>query len=102
MELPLAFAQNLVAYSLVYPLLELQGDFIKLVSCAWLLGIASSSVAVVLGTLAADVKSVSELAPAVFVPQMLFAGYAFSRTSVIRGKTHMVPCCNSSQILCED
>jgi hypothetical protein len=74
-ELPLAFLQNLVAYILVYPLLDLQGDFWSLVSCAWALGIASSSVAVVLGCSVPDVKTVSELAPAVFVPQMLFAGF---------------------------
>lgn len=74
-EVALAFVQNLVAYALVYPLLELQGDFISLVACAWALGIASSSVAVVLGASVPDVRAVAELAPAVFVPQILFAGF---------------------------
>jgi len=74
-EVPLAFLQNLVAYALVHPMLDLQGDFLSLVGAAWALGIASSSVAVVLGCSVPDVKTVSELAPAVFVPQMLFAGF---------------------------
>lgn len=71
-----------VAYILVYPLLGLQGNFIMLVGAAWALGIASSSVAVVLGCSVPDVKAVAELAPAVFVPQMLFAGF-FVRISQI-------------------
>jgi hypothetical protein len=37
----------------------------QLASSAWALGIASSSVAVVLGCSVPDVKSVAELAPAV-------------------------------------
>merc|ERR1711998_380607 len=64
-ELPLAFCQSLVQYSIVYPLLQLQGNFIELVSAAWMLGIASSSVAVVLSCSVADLRSVSELMPAV-------------------------------------
>lgn len=71
-----------MAYCLVYPLLGLQGNFFLLVGAAWALGIASSSVAVVLGCAVPDVKAVAELAPAVFVPQMLFAGF-FVRISQI-------------------
>jgi hypothetical protein len=37
----------------------------QLASSAWALGIASSSVAVVLGCAVSDVKTVTELAPAV-------------------------------------
>lgn len=51
-------------------------------SAAWALGVASSSVAVVLGCSVPDVKAVAELAPAVFVPQILFAGF-FVRISQI-------------------
>jgi hypothetical protein len=74
-EVPLAFFQNLTTYIIVYPLLQLQGNFMQLATSAWGLGIASSSVAVVLGCSVPDVKAVAELAPAVFVPQMLFAGF---------------------------
>jgi ABC-type multidrug transport system permease subunit len=74
-ELPLAFLQTLCAYGLIHPLLKLQGDFMQLATSAWGLGIASSSVAVVLGCSVPDVKAVAELAPAVFVPQILFSGF---------------------------
>jgi len=81
-EVPLAFAQALVQYLCVFFLLDLRGDFFLLTTIAWGLGIASSSVAVVLGCSVPDVRSVAELAPAVFVPQMLFAGF-FVRISQI-------------------
>jgi len=74
-EMPLAYLQILCSYALVHPMLDLQGDFMQLASSAWALGCASASVAVVLGCSVPDVKTVSELAPAVFVPQMLFAGF---------------------------
>lgn len=43
---------------------------------------SASSSAVILGCAVADVKQVTELAPLVFVPQLLFAGF-FIRTSQI-------------------
>ena len=57
-------------------------SFFALVTYAWLLGMSSASVAVIIGCSVANVKDVAELAPAVFVPQMLFAGF-FVRTSFI-------------------
>ena len=57
-------------------------SFFVLVTYAWLLGMSSASVAVIIGCSVANVKDVAELAPAVFVPQMLFAGF-FVRTSFI-------------------
>ena len=41
---------------------------------AWGLGAASCSVAVLIGCLVSDVKDATELAPLLFVPQLLFAG----------------------------
>lgn len=81
-EIPLAFAQAVVQYLCIYFLYDMQGNFIHLATIAWALGIASSSVAVVLGCSVPDVRAVAELAPAVFVPQMLFAGF-FVRISQI-------------------
>lgn len=81
-ELPLTYLQCIVAYTLTYFLLELRGSFFVLVTYAWLLGMSSASVAVIIGCSVKDVKSVAELAPAVFVPQLLFAGF-FVRTSFI-------------------
>jgi ABC-type multidrug transport system permease subunit len=81
-ELPLAFLQSVVQYLLIYYLVNMQGNWIYLVTTAWGLGIASSSVAVVLGCLVTEVKDVTELAPLLFVPQMLFAGF-FIRLSQV-------------------
>lgn len=81
-EIPMGFITTLVAYILVYFLVDFQGSFILLVIASWALGMASASVAVLLGCLVADVKQVSELAPLLFVPQMLFVGF-FVRTSQI-------------------
>jgi len=82
MELPMTFLQTIIQYLLVYFLVNMQGSFILLVLASWGLGIASSSIAVVLGCAVADVKDVTELAPLLFVPQMLFAGF-FIRLSQI-------------------
>lgn len=59
---------------LIYYLTDMQGNFILLVLVCFALGVASSSVAVMIGCSVTDVKSVSELAPLLFVPQMLFLG----------------------------
>jgi hypothetical protein len=69
-------------YIIIYFLVDLQGSWIQLVLASWGLGVASSSIAVVLGCLVPDVKQVTELAPLLFVPQLLFAGF-FIRLSQI-------------------
>ena len=56
-------------------MIGLQGDFTKLVLAAWGLGIASSSCGMALGCAITEVKKVSEFAPVLFVPQLLFAGF---------------------------
>eukprot|EP00299_Pterocystis_sp_00344_P019144 c9525_g1_i1.p1 GENE.c9525_g1_i1~~c9525_g1_i1.p1 ORF type:complete len:599 (+),score=142.03 c9525_g1_i1:29-1825(+) len=74
-EMPLAFVQNLLAIIVMYWLVEMQGSFILLVLVMWMLGIASTSVAMLLGSVFNDVKTAMEAAPALFVPQILFAGF---------------------------
>lgn len=59
-----------------------QGSFLFLVLISWGLGLASCSIAMGLGCLVPNVKDVSELAPLVYIPQLLFAGF-FIRTSQI-------------------
>ena len=81
-EIPMNFIQTLEAFLLTYFLLGMQGNFILIVLAAWGLGMCSCSVAVCMGCSVGDVKSVSELAPLLFVPQMLFVGF-FIRTSLI-------------------
>jgi ABC-type multidrug transport system permease subunit len=52
------------------------------VLATWGLAAAASSVAVLLGCVVNDVKTASELAPLIFIPQLLFAGF-YIRTSLI-------------------
>jgi len=75
LELPLTLAQTLCQYVLVYFLCDLKGYWIYLILAAWGLGAASASVAMCLGCAVPDVKDVTELAPLLFVPQLLFAGF---------------------------
>jgi ABC-type multidrug transport system permease subunit len=82
MELPLLFVQCCVQFLIVYFMIGFQGDFIILVLGAFGTGAASSSLAVLLGCLVDDVKQATEMAPLLFVPQILFAGF-FIRTSLI-------------------
>ena len=78
----MTFLQALVQYIIVYFMCDFQGSFIFEVLSAWGLGAASCSVAVLLGCMLSDVRDVTEMAPLLFVPQMLFAGF-FIRTSQI-------------------
>ncbi|GMH47425.1 hypothetical protein TrVE_jg4854 [Triparma verrucosa] len=74
-EIPLAFSQTLVQWLVVYWMIGFQGNFFLLLLSSFALGVASASVAVLLGSAVEDVKTASELMPVMFVPQMLFAGF---------------------------
>jgi len=82
LEMPVTFAQTVVQFILCYYMINLQGSFIYIVLTAWGLGAASCSVAVLIGCLVSDVKDATELAPLLFVPQLLFSGF-FINTSKI-------------------
>jgi hypothetical protein len=82
MEVPILFLQCVVQFLLVYFMIGFQGNFLILVLGAFGTGVASSSLAVLLGCLVDDVKQATEMAPLLFVPQILFAGF-FIRTSLI-------------------
>lgn len=81
-EVPLSFVQTIVQFLLVYFLCDLQGSFIFMVLACFGVGMVSNSVAMGIGCLVPDVKDVTELAPLLFVPQILFGGF-FIRTSQI-------------------
>jgi ABC-type multidrug transport system ATPase subunit len=74
-ELPLAFMQNLLLVVIVYNLCGFRGNFLVLVCCEWALGLCASSVAMLLGAGAKDVKKATEASPALFVPQLMFSGF---------------------------
>jgi len=74
-ELPLTFLQNMVLGVITYFLMEFQGNFLALVCVFWLNGFFAASVALLLGSAASNTKVAMELAPLLFVPQMLFSGF---------------------------
>jgi len=81
-ELPLVFAQMIVQYVVAYFLMDLQGSFIIFIAIGFLLSLTSNSFALILGAYLADVKTVTEVANLVFLPQMLFGGI-FVRMSLV-------------------
>ncbi|GMI05438.1 hypothetical protein TrRE_jg721 [Triparma retinervis] len=81
-EVPLAFVQSLVQWLVVYWLISFRGSFILLLLASFALGLASASIAVLMGCAVADVKTATELMPVVFVPQMLFAGFFVSTDQI--------------------
>lgn len=81
-ELPLTLCVSIVQYILIYNMMQLQGFFVYEVLAAWGLGLASASVAVALGCAIPDVKNVTEMAPLLFVPQILFAGFFIKMSQV--------------------
>eukprot|EP00746_Dinoflagellata_sp_MGD_P132095 gnl/MRDRNA2_/MRDRNA2_65812_c0_seq1.p1 gnl/MRDRNA2_/MRDRNA2_65812_c0~~gnl/MRDRNA2_/MRDRNA2_65812_c0_seq1.p1 ORF type:complete len:656 (+),score=109.62 gnl/MRDRNA2_/MRDRNA2_65812_c0_seq1:101-2068(+) len=73
-ELPLVFFVQLLMFSISYPIMKLQGNFIELVLAAWLLAIASSSLALIVSCAVTQPQSAIQFGPLVLIPQMLFAG----------------------------
>ncbi len=59
-----------------------QGNFFWLLLWHWALGITSASLGLLIGAGVASAKTAAEVLPAIFVPQMLFAGF-FVPTSKI-------------------
>lgn len=76
------FLQCVVQMCVLFWMVEFRGDFFALVGCTFGVGIAVSSVAVLLGCLVENPKQAVEMAPLTMVPQILFAGF-FIRTSDI-------------------
>jgi len=74
-EAPLVYLQNLLSLVIAYWLMELRGEFFFISFTMWLLGVASNSTAMLVGSLVEDPKTAAEAAPLLFVPQILFSGF---------------------------
>jgi ABC-type multidrug transport system permease subunit len=81
-EIPILILQCMVQMILIYFMAGLRGNYFALLGACFGTGIASSSIAVLLGCLVPDPKQAQEMIPLVLVPQILFAGF-FIRTSQI-------------------
>lgn len=77
-EFPLLFVQNAYLTMLIYLLEKFSGQFMLLVFGLFLLGSAMSAMALAFGASFKDVDKAVELSFALFVPQMLFAGFFVS------------------------
>lgn len=74
-EIPLNGIQSLLVVVIAYWLMALQANFVALVCSIWLIQLSSASYAFLIGALVPDAKAAQEIAPAVLVPQLLFAGF---------------------------
>jgi len=77
-ELPLGFLTAVTTFLVVYWAVDLQGNFMLLSLSLWLLMLAATSTAYILGSVVANAKAALELAPLVLVPQLLFLGFFIS------------------------
>jgi ABC-type multidrug transport system ATPase subunit/ABC-type multidrug transport system permease subunit len=82
MELPLSLTTALITFLTCYWLEALHGNFILHVITMWLLGLAAASVALLAGCVASSAKQAVEATPAIFVPQILFAGFFIKTTQI--------------------
>ncbi|CAJ1422261.1 unnamed protein product [Effrenium voratum] len=73
-ELPVVLTSNLLSFLIAYWWMGLHGSLVLLVLIAWALGIASSSLALLVGCGVASSQKAIQLAPLTLIPQMLFSG----------------------------
>merc|ERR1719253_1426345 len=73
-EMVVTFFVVLVMFGLAWPCMGLHGNFFLYLLTAWLLALAAGSTALYLGSAVASGQKALTLAPAIFVPQILFSG----------------------------
>jgi len=75
LELLISFTQVLIETLITYFLIDLRGHFVGILGTWFALNVASSSFAVIIGTLTNEANEVIEALDPCFVPQLLFAGF---------------------------
>lgn len=73
-EAPMSFLTALETFLISYWIMDLQGNFFLLVCVAWALSMTAASTALMVGCSVPNAQSAQELAPLIFVPQILFTG----------------------------
>jgi len=73
-EIPVGFLTSLENWLISYFIMGFSGNFFYLVVITWGLTITASSTALFIGCSVANAQSAQELAPLIFVPQILFTG----------------------------
>jgi len=70
----MSFLTSLETFLISYWVMDLQGNFFYLVCVAWALSMTAASTALMVGCSVPNAQSAQELAPLIFVPQILFTG----------------------------
>jgi len=74
MEMPVVLLTQLITWVISYWIMGLHGSFMILVLVSWALGLASSSLGLVVGCAVSSAQKAIQLAPLALIPQMLFSG----------------------------
>lgn len=82
LDIPLALLQAVLQCVIVYFIIRFQGNLGLIVLTVWITALTSSALAIMLGCLVVDSKQAVELAPLLFPPQILFAGFFISTTLI--------------------
>lgn len=81
-EIPLYFVGACLIIAIVYNMESMQGSWIILILEIFLLQVVSASYAFLIGAAVNNVKQAQELAPLIFVPQLLFTGFFVSISQI--------------------
>mmetsp|Transcript_121378 Transcript_121378/g.348777 ORF Transcript_121378/g.348777 Transcript_121378/m.348777 type:complete len:628 (+) Transcript_121378:79-1962(+) len=81
-ELPLVGLQTLLMWVIAYFLMGMNGNFIVHFFGTCLISLASASTALLAASSVSDAKQAMEVAPGLFVPQILFAGFFIKMESI--------------------
>lgn len=73
-EIPVVLVGQCITFLIAYWIMGLKGNFFALIGITWALGIASSSLALLIGCGVASAQKAIQLAPLALIPQMLFSG----------------------------
>merc|ERR1712187_510734 len=73
-EMPVVLGTNVVTFLISYFIMGLHGNIFIMILLSWLLGLSSSSLALIVGCGVGSVQKAIQLAPLVLIPQMLFSG----------------------------
>lgn len=73
-EMPVVLVSQLIIFCITYWIMGLEGSFVEMVATTWALGMASSSLALLVGCGVSSAQKAIQLAPLTLIPQMLFSG----------------------------
>ena len=81
-DIPAALISTAMGMCVMYFMMGLNGNFLYLVLAECALAMVSASIALVLGTLTTRAETAVNLAPVIYVPQILFTGFLISMDQI--------------------